>query len=128
MASTMVRRVGPGMKVEIKDRAIWICLPFRALKTAVQCSPSLGNWDEKLTDYLEPIVTHTAALAKDVLDALCDEKEDGSTLVHEMFDKAFDHAIDQGADGILMPSDDRYRAARSRLAAERKAAKERKAK
>ena len=46
--------------------------------------------------------------AKEVLHALLHEGEDGSTLVTEMFDRAFLNAVEDGAEGIVLPDDDWY--------------------
>ena len=45
-------------------------------------------------------VTDAAAFAKEVCSSLNAEREDGTTRVHLMFDSAFNHAIDQGAEGV----------------------------
>lgn len=45
-------------------------------------------------------VTNTKEFASDLLNALNEENEDGTTRIHEMFDRAILEAIEQGAFGI----------------------------
>lgn len=60
-------------------------------------------------------VTDAAAFAKEVCLALNNEKEDGTTRVHMMFDSAFNHAIDQGCEGVEEISEDDFEAEANRL-------------
>ncbi len=66
-------------------------------------------------------VTDPAVFAKEVCRALNDEREDGTTRVHMMFDAAFMHAIEQGAEGIEEVSAEEFEAESSRMAAETRA-------
>lgn len=45
-------------------------------------------------------VTDAHAFAKDFVAELNREEEDGTTPIHAMFDRAFDEAVENGADGI----------------------------
>ena len=65
-------------------------------------------------------VTDAATFAKEVCHSLNAEKEDGTTRVHMMFDSAFNHAIDQGAEGVEEISEDEFEAEAARLQAEAK--------
>lgn len=47
-------------------------------------------------------VTEPAVFAGEVVSVLKQEEEDGSTLIHGMFDKAASIAADQGAEGIII--------------------------
>ena len=67
-------------------------------------------------------VTDASTFANEVCHALNAEKEDGTTRVHMMFDSAFDHAIDQGAEGVEEISEDEFEAEAARLQAEAKSA------
>jgi hypothetical protein len=60
-------------------------------------------------------VTDADMFATEVALALNREEEDGTTLVHKMFDKAFGDAIDQGADGIEEVDEESFEAEASRL-------------
>lgn len=63
-------------------------------------------------------VTDPAIFAKEVCRALNDEREDGTTRVHMMFDGAFNYAIDQGFEGIDEVSEEDFEAESTRMAAE----------
>ncbi|MDG3444629.1 hypothetical protein [Nitrospirillum amazonense] len=52
---------------------------------------------EAFNDYL---IKDKAEASKSILRALLREKEDGTTLVHEMFDQAINDAIESGDDGF----------------------------
>lgn len=62
-------------------------------------------------------VTDPAIFAKEVCHSLNDEKEDGTTRVHMMFDSAFNHAIDQGAEGVEEITEDEFEVEAARLQA-----------
>lgn len=109
------------LKVEItKAGTIVIRLPKSALKFATKHHPALERFDEKSGDFLYPKFPDINAFAKEVLHALRDEEEDGTTVVHEMLDKAIVNAIEAGAEGILMPGDDGYSKKRSRASSSAK--------
>lgn len=69
-------------------------------------------------------VTDAVTFAKEVCYALNAEKEDGTTRVHMMFDSAFNHAIDQGAEGVDEINEDEFEAEAARLQAEAQATRE----
>lgn len=62
--------------------------------------------DSIAAGYIEGGVRVTKALAplfaKDVVNALNEEKEDGTTKVHELFDDAFERAIENGSQGCIL--------------------------
>jgi hypothetical protein len=55
-------------------------------------------------------VTDPATFAKEVCRSLNDENEIGTTPVHVMFDNAFMHAIEQGAEGIEEATEEEFEA------------------
>lgn len=55
-------------------------------------------------------VTDAAAFAAEVFHALNNESETGATMVHRMFDGAFQEAIEQGAEGIEEVDDEEFEA------------------
>lgn len=61
-------------------------------------------------------VTDAGAFAEEVCRSLNDEREDGTTRVHMMFDGAFNHAIDQGAEGVEEIDEDEFEIEAARLA------------
>lgn len=60
-------------------------------------------------------ITDAETFAKEVCGALNAEKEDGTTRVHMMFDSAFNHAIDQGAEGVEEITDEEFEEEAQRL-------------
>ena len=48
-------------------------------------------------------VTDVDRFAKDVCNALNHEREDGTTPVHELFDSAFEKAVEDGSIGVEFP-------------------------
>lgn len=62
-------------------------------------------------------VTDAEVFAKEVCHALNDENEIGTTPVHVMFDKAFMHAIEQGAEGIEEATEGEFETEAARLQA-----------
>ena len=105
-----------GASAVIKDGKIEISIDIDALPLIVSgsccCDGLDGLWK----------VTDQAVFAKEVCHALNDEREDGTTPVHIMFDKAFMGAIEQGAEGIEEVSEDEFETEVARLQAEARAA------
>lgn len=84
----------PG-KAFIHDGNIVVFVPVDTIKIALEANPRYGEYShfaEHITDLDE--------FAKDVVYALNDEEEDGTTLVHKMFDEAMVNAIDDGSMNI----------------------------
>lgn len=84
----------------IEGDELVIRLPLVHLVTATEGCPALYG------DEQPPKVTDPAVWAWEVARELNREAEDGTTLVHLMFDRAFERAADQGAEGIRFPGDD----------------------
>jgi hypothetical protein len=80
------------LKVEIIDGELRISIGISNLKKAMETSP-----DERLTWYK---VLDLEAFAKDVVNELLDEDEEGTTPVHRLLDNAFFFAIENGSAGI----------------------------
>lgn len=80
--------------VSIEDGHIVIRLPIAALPLIVD--------HEHLDEEGAPafILTDVHAFAAAVVHELRHESEDGTTMVHKMFDNAVLDAIDSGADGV----------------------------
>jgi hypothetical protein len=78
----------------IEDGCVIIRVPIKNLPTVVEGSWAAGGMDTRYK------VTDPEAFAKDLLMALNDEDDIGTTRIHKMFDAAIDEAINQGAEGI----------------------------
>ena len=78
------------LRVELVDRRLTISVGVDTLAEAVQIS-----------DYGEDCkVTDIDGFAKDVLYELKREEEDGTTLVHRLFDNAAGEAVEQGSEHV----------------------------
>lgn len=77
------------LQVEIKDGRLEITIGVDLMCFAIEHGP-MG---EGLT------ITDKDVFAKEVLNALLTEEEDGSTPVHRMLDSAANEACEQGAEG-----------------------------
>lgn len=78
----------------IEDGQIVIRLPIENIPTAVDGAADLGTLDAPFK------VIDPQAFAQDLVSTLNDEDEEGTTMIHKMFDKAFNIAADQGAAGM----------------------------
>ena len=63
---------------------------------------SLAGGYLPLFDEMGVQVTDVRRFAKDVVYALNHEKEDGTTPVHELFDAAFEKAVEDGSIGVSL--------------------------
>ena len=111
-------RVGEatGAKAVIRDEQIVISIDVDALPGILSGSIAT-NSVAGLFKVSDPI-----AFAKEVCGALNAENEDGTTRVHMMFDSAFNHAIDQGAEGVEEITEDEFEADAQRIQSEALAA------
>jgi hypothetical protein len=102
-------REATGGRAVVRDGQIVISIDVDALPMIVSGSCATyslrGLWK----------VTDAEAFAKDVCMSLNAESENGTTRVHTMFDGAFDHAIEQGAEGVDAITEDEFEVEASRL-------------
>lgn len=94
------------LKVFIEDGVLTIRIGVDCLAIAVKLNPELTDFDQN-GKWVEPEITDADAFAIEVMRELVAESEDGSTLVHLAFDTAAMNAIENGAEGIKLGSDDR---------------------
>lgn len=89
-----------GAQAVIRDGKIEISIDVAALPIIVSgscaCDGLDGLWK----------VTDPAVFAEEVCHALNKESENGTTMIHMMFDKGFMEAIEQGAEGIEEVTED----------------------
>lgn len=78
----------------IENDEIVIRVPFKYLPTIVEGAWALNALDKRFK------LTDAALFAKNMVRALNDEDEQGTTMIHKMFDKAINEALEQGAEGI----------------------------
>lgn len=85
---------GDGGRAILENGSIVIRVSLDALPTIIE-----GAW---ATNNLTPRykITNAQEFASDLVAALNDEDEEGSTVIHKMFDKAINEAIGNGAIGV----------------------------
>ena len=93
------------LTVKIVDGVLTIAIGMGTLATAIRCNPDLQAWDEVTGKDYEPTITDATVFGKELVRALEDEDEEGSTPVHLMLDAAVMSAIENGAEGIMTGDD-----------------------
>lgn len=82
------------LTIEIKDSAIIITLPLDVIDVAFRGMQDINSWQDKWT------ISDIELAAKSIVLALKYEDEEGTTLVHKMFDQAFEEALESGGEGF----------------------------
>lgn len=93
------------LKCFIENGVLTIQIGVECLANAVKLNHDLSEYDEESGEYIEPKITDADKFAAAILSALMDEEEDGTTLVHTALDTAAWNAIENGAEGIVMPKE-----------------------
>lgn len=78
----------------IEDGAIIVRIPLENLPQVVEGAWALGSLESRWK------VTDAQVFATELVRALNDEDEQGTTRIHKMFDAAINEALEQGAEGI----------------------------
>jgi hypothetical protein len=81
----------------IENGEIVIRVPVESLPVALECNPRDFGGEH---NYFSKHITDLGEFSKDVVSALNAEAEDGTTLIHELFDDAMAKAIDEGSTGV----------------------------
>lgn len=89
-----------GLELHVSQGRLIIRIGTEALVNACRYSPVMDELDAL-------IVEDQDAFAEAIRQALEHEEEDGTTLVHKMFDDAFRYAVEQGFEGfeLKQPAD-----------------------
>lgn len=85
------------LRCELVNGAIEFVIGAKVLAHATNICPALYDAENDRGRYS---VTDPAAFAADVLREINHEKEDGSTILTDLLDKAVERAIEQGAEGV----------------------------
>jgi len=85
------------MKVEVIDNVLTISIGIKELANAFLLSP--WNWDAEKDKELFSVADNQE-FADEVVRELLWEEDDGTTLVHLMFDTAMERAVENGSEGI----------------------------
>lgn len=88
-----MKRVDKPLTYEVKNGVLSISIGINTLAFCVTSEPR-----DSITSGV--VITDPLEFAKDVLHALQDEREDGSTLVTDLLDRANAEAYEQGSLGI----------------------------
>lgn len=83
--------------VAIRGNRLVIEISLPTLVTAFDACPEFEDDDNGENIF---IVTNQQEFIKSVRRALTHEQEDGTTIVHEMFDRAFVDVVEQGMEGV----------------------------
>lgn len=85
---------------KIEGSSLVIRLDAKAIKAATEASPFLNGYAPDGNGGPTVRVTDPEEWMRSVWYELNKEAEDGTTLIHLMFDKAFLRAVENGADGV----------------------------
>jgi hypothetical protein len=96
-----------GLDVSIIGDRLVISVGINCISNALELGPEFESYDEVRGVFSYPKVTDPVIFARELAIELERESEDGTTRVHRMFDAAAKEAIEQGAEGIIVPGDDR---------------------
>lgn len=85
----------------------WVVIAIHKsnILSAVSLHPELEQYDEELDKYVSPIITDLDLFIQDVVNALNQEAEDGSTPITHALDEAILEAVENGSEGIEVESD-----------------------
>jgi hypothetical protein len=95
----MTKKKGRSAEAYIEGGEIRIRVPIKLIPKIVSCSISAGYMAEGAK------VIDATRFAKDIVNALNDEQEDGTTPVHVLLDTAFEKAIEDGSQGVELTKD-----------------------
>lgn len=90
----------------MKDQQLTIKVEEDVLKISIGTETLFGALSVGRAYGLEGVeITDPGEFIKEFVQALEDEEEDGSTLIHRVFDQAVTNAIDNGALGVRYEED-----------------------
>lgn len=90
---------GRGLEVKIERGALVIRIGAQTLAHACSYSDWANPFDEAKDDYIRTFaITDAAQFAKDVLHAMLNEREDGSTPLSDFLDKMSEAAVEDGSE------------------------------
>lgn len=93
------------LKCYINDGVLTMAIGVECLAMAIKFNPELTEYNDKTGEWVEPEVTDADKFAVEIMHAVQQESEDGTTLIHIALDTAAMNAIEDGAEGIKLPAD-----------------------
>lgn len=89
------------LAINVEDGKLVISIGISTLTFAFETSEQNNPFNDTLNDFETTYrVTNELQFANEVRRALCDEQEDGSTILTDLLDKAYWNAIDDGCEGV----------------------------
>lgn len=89
------------LTAEVIGNRIVISIGINTAAWATNEHPDFYTYDEKVRDWTHKIqVTDIRAFAKEIVRAMLNEREDGSTITTDFMDKAILDAVEDGAVGV----------------------------
>jgi len=89
------------LTVEVKDNKLIISIGIDTLAFVAERCPHFYNYDKHNNEEKYVTVVDNNELAHDVVRALTDEEEDGSTILHRLIDDAIEDAYEDGSLGFF---------------------------
>jgi len=101
----MSTRRNEGLCVGVVGGQLTISIGIDALARAIEASPDdrISTYNDAGNDFEHPRIEEPDIFAEEMVRALQDEKEDGTTRVHRLLDDAAVKAFDDGAQGVVFP-------------------------
>lgn len=99
LRNSVIARTAP-LRVGLRDQQLTISVGVDVLAWAAEQCSALHEFDADAGILRGPQVTSSDGFAADVLRALEREAEDGTTMVHELLDRACEVAIEQGSEAV----------------------------
>lgn len=89
------------LTITIEQEQLVIRIGISTLAFAFDHSEENNPWNDEKNDFVRSFkVTNKKEFANDVLITLREEKEDGSTLLTDLLDKACNTAVENGSRGV----------------------------
>jgi len=90
------------LSVDVENRVLTISIGIETLAFAFEQTEENNPFDGGTNDFKKLYrVTKKQEFADDVRRALCDEREDGSTILTNLLDKACWNAVEDGCMGVV---------------------------
>ena len=88
------------LRVSVQDGVLAITIGINTIAWAAEHSDEWNPFDDEKNDYVQRWkVVNPTEFSKDVKGAMLDEREDGSNLLSDLFDKAQMDALEDGSLG-----------------------------
>lgn len=101
MDKVIHKKIDTPLSCKLVGDEVVIKIGIGTLAFAYEISEYNNPWSDDTNDTVQQcMVVNKKEFAKDVIAELISEREDGSTLITDMFDKAEQNAMENGSEGI----------------------------